>query len=79
MIAFDNCQQSLSLSFVLRYYLLMVRKDPLERLAAMSPFKFKAELFAISLYKGEPRKELDEAWEKLVNRTSSANAHVQLA
>lgn len=48
--------------------MLIKAKDPLEQLATVSPVKFDAELFAASVYKGEPRKELDEAWNKLVDR-----------
>ncbi|KAI9788581.1 MAG: hypothetical protein M1816_006830 [Peltula sp. TS41687] len=42
---------------------------PLERLATTSRslVTFEAELFSSSVYKGQPRKELDEAWEKLVD------------
>jgi len=46
----------------------MPRKDPLERFATIGPVKFDAELFSTSVYKGQPRKELDDAWEKLVDR-----------
>ncbi|KAG4257534.1 hypothetical protein FPRO03_13907 [Fusarium proliferatum] len=41
--------------------------DALERFINTSSIKFDAELFSTSVYKGEPRKELDEAWEKLVD------------
>ncbi|KAK4165540.1 hypothetical protein QBC43DRAFT_351141 [Cladorrhinum sp. PSN259] len=47
--------------------MLIKAKDPLEQLATVSPVKFDAELFAASIYKGEPRKELDEAWDKVVD------------
>ncbi len=47
----------------------MIREDPLKHLATLSPVKFDAELFSTSVYKGQPRKELDDAWEKLVDRT----------
>ena len=50
----------------------MSRKDPLERLATSSPLNFDAELFSTSVYKGQPRKELDEAWKKLVDRMCGA-------
>lgn len=45
----------------------LIGSYPLEQLATVSPVKFDAELFAASVYKGEPRKELDEAWNKLVD------------
>ena len=50
----------------------MTRKDPLERLATRSPLKFDAELFSTGVYKGQPRKELDEAWKKIVDRMCPA-------
>ncbi|KAI1128592.1 hypothetical protein F5Y10DRAFT_291866 [Nemania abortiva] len=40
---------------------------PLERLATRSPVTFNADLFTTSVYKGDPRQELDEAWGKLVD------------
>lgn len=43
-------------------------KDPLEQLATFSPLRFDAELGSKSVYKGAPRRELDEAWKKLVDR-----------
>ena len=51
-------------------------KDSLEGLATRSPVIFNAELFTISIYKGEPRKELNKAWEKLVNYICPANAYI---
>lgn len=48
------------------------QKDPLERLETRSSVKFDAELFSTSVYKGQPRKELDEAWEKIVDRMCPA-------
>ncbi|TAQ83482.1 hypothetical protein B7494_g8197 [Chlorociboria aeruginascens] len=42
-------------------------EDPLEHLATLSPVKFDAELFSTSVYKGQPRKELNDAWEKIVD------------
>ncbi|KAI0439382.1 hypothetical protein F4803DRAFT_564584 [Xylaria telfairii] len=40
---------------------------PLEQLTTKIPVKFDAELFSTSIYKGRPRKELDDAWGKLVD------------
>ncbi len=49
--------------------LLTIWTDPLQGLSYMSEVQFDAELFSTSVYKGVPRKELDEAWRKLVERT----------
>jgi hypothetical protein len=48
------------------------QKDPLERLETRSSVKFDSELFSTSVYKGQPRKELNEAWEKIVDRKCPA-------
>lgn len=47
----------------------MIREDRLEHLATLSPVKFDVELFSTSVYKGQPRKEPNDAWEKIVDRT----------
>ncbi|KAL8296282.1 hypothetical protein RB597_005629 [Gaeumannomyces tritici] len=40
---------------------------PLELLAKFAPKRFEADLGSKSVYKGQPRKELDDAWDKLVD------------
>ncbi|KAK0637156.1 hypothetical protein B0T17DRAFT_520776 [Bombardia bombarda] len=41
---------------------------PLNDVAEYTPLKFDAELGAPSIFKGQPRKELDDAWDALVDQ-----------
>ena len=44
------------------------KEDPLKNIAKYSLQRFDAELGAPSVFKGPPRKELDDAWHALVDR-----------
>lgn len=46
------------------------KEDPLTALAKYSRMRFDAELGAPSIFKGPPRKELDKAWNELVDSES---------
>ena len=59
--------------------MLTIKQDPLEKLVTLHTKKLEAKLFSISVYKGLPRKELDEAWKKLVDRKNPTELNLFLS